>query len=119
MNNEPDINCIDNQRELMGIRNTQPLDSEMYRRAKDKIRDIQLDTNNKQTGALSDFIKEYKKQTDKLNRNILILTILTAIVGAFGLLLQFLSVIQNSNSYIEVIQIDKGARGGSFILKSR
>ncbi|OGZ67648.1 MAG: hypothetical protein A3C58_01060 [Candidatus Staskawiczbacteria bacterium RIFCSPHIGHO2_02_FULL_34_10] len=108
MSNEQNINEIDNQFELIEIRNKADIKSETYQRAKDKVRDIQLDTNNKQTASFENFVKEYKNQTDKLNRNILILTIAMVIIGVLGLALQIVSLSLNSHSKVEVIKIDVG-----------
>jgi len=105
MNNEIDINNISNQSDLVNIRNTSPLDMEKYQRAKDKIRDIQLDTNNVQTAGLKDFITQYKEQSHKTNRLLLYLTIVTVAVGILSVIFQVIDL-ANSNSKIEIIQID-------------
>lgn len=83
-----EISSTNNQSNLVTIRNTSPVNSEPYQRAQDKVRDIQIDTTNIQTAGLQDFIENYKQQSDKTNRNLIILnwilvvlTVATVLIG--------------------------------------
>ena len=76
------------QLDWMNERNNTKVDSEGYQRAKDNIEDIRGDTNNKQVGNLTDFIKAYKTETDRTiasNRN---LTLVAVGVALTALILQ-------------------------------
>ena len=103
MNSELDINDIKNQSELVKIRNTET--PNLYQMAKDKIRDIQLDTNNNQTAGLTDFIKQYKEQSDRTNKYLLYLTVVTIVIGLLGVIFQTVGL-ADSNSRIEIIQVE-------------
>ncbi len=108
MNNEIDVENITVQSDLVRIRNAADLRSNNYQRAKDKIRDIQLDTNNAQTAGLKDFITQYKDQTDKTNKLLLFLTIVTVVTGLLSVAFQIIDLV-NSNPKIEIIKIDNGS----------
>ena len=56
------------QAELIEIRRNSDIGSEIHIRANEEIQTIQLDTNNKQIGHLSDEFKLNVKSTDRLAR---------------------------------------------------
>ncbi|OHA56955.1 MAG: hypothetical protein A2114_00210 [Candidatus Vogelbacteria bacterium GWA1_51_14] len=102
MKDNQNVNDTNNQSELVKIRNGSPLNTEPYQRAKDKIRDIQLDTNNIQTAGLQDFIKSYKEQSDKTNNLLILLTVTTIVIGILGLVIDLV----DSSPKVKVTQIE-------------
>jgi len=82
--------------ELVKARDNAEIGSEEYQRAKDSIEDNRGDTNNKQVANLTDFIKMYKVETDRIiasNRRITLVAIgiaLTALIlQIFDFLLRY------------------------------
>lgn len=93
--------------DLEQIRNNAHWNSELYQRAKDKILDIQLNTNNIQSGAFADFTKRYESQNARISQLIIILTVITVIIGVLGLVFQVIGLISSSSgSGVQIIQIE-------------
>ena len=83
-----------NHEDWVKERNNAKVGSEEYQRAKDNIKDIRGDTNNKQVANLTDFIKAYKIETGKnirSNRNLSIVAILVAIMPLILMVIDVIS----------------------------
>jgi hypothetical protein len=76
------------QEDLVNERNNAKFGSEEYHRAKDSIKDIIGNTNNRQVGNLSNVIKAYKIETDRIIKNNRNLTLVAVSVALTALLIQ-------------------------------